>query len=304
MHPAHTPPKHSHKLLLAFVIFIALAAAGFAYGGYRYKDLLQQNSLLGGSVRELEESLELSKENFLKLKEENKNLAEALQSEQEKNTMFFEQIRDLSGMVGTLQKLAGIDPELLRKYSKVYFLNENYVPAALATIDPIYTNDKSKTMQLHTSVYPFLANMLEAAKPDNVTILVRSAYRSYQTQVNIKNTYSVIYGAGTANKFSAEQGYSEHQLGTTVDITSPESPGITEKFATSAAYKWMQAHAHEYGFTLSYPPNNKYYIFEPWHWRFVGISLATRLHNENKFFYDLTQREINDYLVKTFDPTL
>jgi len=56
------------------------------------------------------------------------------------------------------------------------------------------------------------------------------------------------------------------------------------KFNKTKAYQWLLNNAYKYGFILSYPENNEYYIYEPWHWRFVGIKLATKLHNENKFF--------------------
>jgi hypothetical protein len=52
---------------------------------------------------------------------------------------------------------------------------------------------------------------------------------------------------------------------------------------------------------LSYPKNNKYYIYEPWHWRYVGVSLATWLHDNGKYLYDVDQREIDEYLLTIFD---
>jgi len=110
----------------------------------------------------------------------------------------------------------------------------------------------------------------------------------------------VTYGSG-ANQFSADQGYSEHQLGTSVDFTIPANGAMFSKFESDPAYSWLVENAHKYGFTLSYPKGNAYYKFEPWHWRFVGVALATHLHNENKYFYDLVQREIDVYLIKLFD---
>jgi hypothetical protein len=89
--------------------------------------------------------------------------------------------------------------------------------------------------------------------------------------------------------------------GTTVDLTTPKVVAMSLDFAKSPAYAWLQANAHKYGFVLSYPKQNQYYQFEPWHWRFVGVELATKLHNENKFFYDLDQHEIDVYLIKIFD---
>jgi D-alanyl-D-alanine carboxypeptidase len=117
----------------------------------------------------------------------------------------------------------------------------------------------------------------------------------------IKNAYSVTYGAGTANSFSADQGYSEHQLGTTVDLITTGTGGKLAGFDTKPAYTWMLENAHKYGFTLSYPKNNGFYIFEPWHWRFVGVKLATDLYEDEQHFYELDQRKIDTYLASLFD---
>ena len=111
----------------------------------------------------------------------------------------------------------------------------------------------------------------------------------------------VRYGSGTANSFSAEQGYSEHQLGTTVDFTTKSLSGKLGGFDKTAEYKWLTENAHKFGFTLSYPPNNSYYTFEPWHWRFVGGDLARYLYNRNLHFYDMAQRDIDEYLIDIFE---
>ncbi len=73
------------------------------------------------------------------------------------------------------------------------------------------------------------------------------------------------------------------------------------KFASSSAYAWLATNAYRYGFELSYPKNNPYYVYEPWHWRFVGVALATWLHQQNITFYDAPQRTINGYLISLFD---
>ncbi len=52
---------------------------------------------------------------------------------------------------------------------------------------------------------------------------------------------------------------------------------------------------------MSYPENNDYYEYEPWHWRFVGEDLARYLRNKNKYFYDLEQRKIDEYIPVLFD---
>ncbi len=214
---------------------------------------------------------------------------------------FEDQVGDLSGTLNTLQKLSQTDPELLVKYSKVYFLSENYVPIRLSEIPNKYQYSNTKQLLIHADVLPHLTTMIEAASSTGVKLYAYSAYRSFAEQKALKGNYTVAYGAGTANSFSADQGYSEHQLGTTLDIITPGIGGVLESFDKTAAYQWMLKNAYKYGFVLSYPQNNGYYIYEPWHWRFVGVKLATDLNKQGKNFYDLDQRKIDEYLVSIFD---
>ena len=142
--------------------------------------------------------------------------------------------------------------------------------------------------------------MLESASSSGVAIEIISAYRSFGSQSSLKLSYKITYGSG-ANKFSADQGYSEHQLGTAMDFTTPDTGESFLKFEKTTAYKWLTENAYKFGFILSYPKQNTYYQFEPWHWRFVGVALATNLHDNNKYFYNLDQREIDLYLISIFD---
>jgi D-alanyl-D-alanine carboxypeptidase len=228
-------------------------------------------------------------------------LAQKLLEEQQKSSEFEESISDIAGTVGTLEKLSKTDRELLQKYSKVYFLSDNYVPMRLKDIDTDYLNDSKTDLQFHALALPYLEKMIRAAEDDGVSLKVVSAYRSFGTQSALKNGYLVTYGSG-ANQFSADQGYSEHQLGTTVDLTTPgQTPALAISLETTPAYEWLTKNAYRYGFVLSYPKGNAYYQYEPWHWRFVGRSLATRLHNDDQYFSDMDQRDIDKYLVKIFD---
>jgi D-alanyl-D-alanine carboxypeptidase len=211
------------------------------------------------------------------------------------------QVGNLSGSLTILQKLALTDPELLKKYSKIYFLNENYTPARLSQIPQQYEYTTTKQMLIHTDVLPHLQTMLNNASSSGVTLFVASAYRSFAEQKALKGDYKVTYGAGTANSFSADQGYSEHQLGTAVDFITTGTGGALEGFDKTPAYQWMVQNAYRYGFVISYSKNNSYYIYEPWHWRYVGVKLATDLHNQGKDFYDLDQRIIDTYLVSIFE---
>lgn len=232
---------------------------------------------------------------------ENTTLAEALEQARENSEDLESQFRRVNNNVQDLEKIATTDSELLQKYSKVYFLNEHYSPSDLEKIDSKFTYNKDRTYQVHEEIIDELEELLEDAESDGMSLLVISAFRSFSEQAQLKGAYTVTYGAGTANQFSADQGYSEHQLGTTVDFTTPTVGATFSGFANTAEYKWLQDNAHKYGFTLSYPKDNQFYQFEPWHWRFVGKKLARDLYNNNQFFYDLSQREINNYIIDLFD---
>lgn len=256
---------------------------------------VEENTVLfQGQIDELKKNIET-------LNTQNKYLADTLLTEQQKNGSVAQQIGNITSSVSVLTRLAQSDPELLKKYSKVYFLNEHYVPISLSDIEPQYIYQQNKKLQIHASVYPKLKLMLDAAAADQISLKVESAFRSFGTQAVLKSNYKFTYGAGTANQFSAEQGYSEHQLGTTLDFTSAENNGTLAGFDKTKAFAWLKANAYKYGFTLSYPPNNSYYQYEPWHWRFVGSPLSAKLQQENTYFYDLDQRIIDGYLVDIFN---
>ena len=212
------------------------------------------------------------------------------------------QVGNLSGTLSNIQKLSTIDPQLLEKYSKVYFLNENYAPPHLSEVPLAYQYSDTKQLLFLTQSLQKLESMIDAASSSKVTIYVQSAYRSFAEQKALKGDYSMIYGAGTANSFSADQGYSEHQLGTAVDLITPGLGGVLDdSFDGTKAFAWLSANAYKYGFVLSYPKNNSYYVYEPWHWRYVGVRLANDLHNQGKNFYDMDQRTIDTYLINIFD---
>jgi len=262
------------------------------------EDLTNTTSLLTDSIQIIEDNISLTKTESQKLTD---SLSNTLSREQEKVSSLQKETEKIGGTVGTLEKLSQTDKELLQKYSKVFFLNEHYVPSDLSEILNKYLYSEQKTQYIHTNVSSPLTKMIDAATADGVTLYVKSAYRSFNEQDNLKSGYTVVYGEKSANQFSADQGYSEHQLGTTVDLITTGLGGELSGFDKTKAYTWLQNNAYKYGFILSYPKGNQYYTFEPWHWRFVGKTLAQKIHDENLLFYNMEQRKIDEYLVSIFD---
>ena len=230
----------------------------------------------------------------------NEQLSNTLASEQKRNNSLNKEVNDISRTVSGLQKRVETDPELLQKYSKVYFLNEHYIPSSVTDIPAEFIFPKGTTETFHTKVQDRLVALLEDAQEDGLDLKVISGYRSFSQQASLKASYRVTYGSG-ANKFSADQGYSEHQLGTAVDFTTEKIGSTFSGFDATPEYAWLQKNAYKYGFILSYPSGNAYYQYEPWHWRYVGTDLAEMLQETQQHFYDLPQRDIDEYLGVFFD---
>ncbi|MES2931302.1 MAG: M15 family metallopeptidase [Patescibacteria group bacterium] len=281
-----------------------LAVLSIGAGAYGYSlllgELTRSKEALATAATEAEARETALMEDLRIKAEENITLAGELRLLEEERDADKKTVRKLSNTVNDLEKIVATDPELLAKYSKVYFLNENYAPAKLSTIAAEFAFQKERTYEIHAEAAPFLEDLLKDAKEEGLSLQVASSYRSFAAQTALKSGYRIRFGTG-ANAFSAEQGYSEHQLGTAIDFTTPGVGGTFVGFDKTDEYAWLTKHAHEHGFILSYPKGNTYYQYEPWHWRFVGEKLAERLHEDEDYFYDLDQRVIDTYLGELFD---
>jgi LAS superfamily LD-carboxypeptidase LdcB len=294
---------------ILFIIGIVIAAGALSYDGYAYMTVLKENKDLQNNIIGLGKQIGVLAQTLastnLKLASANVQLSsttQSLESAQNTNATFAPQINQLSGTVASLQTIASIDPQLLQKYSKVYFLSDNYTPTSLSPIDIHYLYNSSTPQLFLSGTLPDLDALLANADRDGVPLRIISAYRSFYEQSALKLDYVDEYGSG-ANQFSADQGYSEHQLGTAVDFGMQGAQNLRAEFASSTGYQWLMSNAYRFGFILSYPQGNTYYQFEPWHWRYVGVALATKLHGGNEYFYNMSQRDIDQYLISFFDPS-
>ncbi|HEX5352768.1 MAG TPA: M15 family metallopeptidase [Rhodanobacteraceae bacterium] len=119
-----------------------------------------------------------------------------------------------------------------------------------------------------------LKRMFAAAARDGIKLETVSGFRSmaYQTHL-VREKLKRGMTIRKALSINAVPGYSEHQTGCAVDLTTPGVPAADGSFAKSKAFTWLQQHGAGYGFHLSFPPGNQYgYEYEPWHWRYVAGS--------------------------------
>lgn len=292
-------PKTARIGILSVLAVLVIGACAYGYY-FLASELTRTKEALVVATQNAEARETALNEDLAMQTEERITLAGELRLLEEERAADKKTVRKLSSTVNDLEKIVATDPELLAKYSKIYFLNENYAPAKLSPIAAEFTFQKDRAYEIHAEAAPFLERLLKDAQEEGMMLQVASAYRSFSAQAALKSGYKVRFGTG-ANAFSAEQGYSEHQLGTTVDLTTQAVGGTFVGFDKTDEYEWLTKHAHKYGFVLSYPKGNTYYQYEPWHWRFVGEKLADRLHEDNDYFYDLDQRVIDTYLGELFD---
>jgi zinc D-Ala-D-Ala carboxypeptidase len=114
--------------------------------------------------------------------------------------------------------------------------------------------------------------LCSAAERAGVVLKAASAFRSVDRQVEIIRD-KIVAGAsvGTILTAVAPPGYSEHHTGCAVDVTTDGSIPMEIEFEETAAFRWLTENAATYGFSLSFPRNNRFgYQYEPWHWRFGG----------------------------------
>lgn len=122
------------------------------------------------------------------------------------------------------------------------------------------------------------AAMRDAAAAADLTLLLISGFRSVTHQRDIlRRKLDAGGNLDAILSVNAAPGYSEHHTGRAIDVGTPGCPPLSELFETTGAFAWLNRHAADYGFRLSYPRGNPHgVIYEPWHWFHLGIALTGR----------------------------
>ncbi len=185
---------------------------------------------------------------------------------------------------------------------KGFSISKDYVPEDLVEVNipTATTNNK-----MRSDAAKALESMYQDAKKEGLTLVVNSAYRSYEDQQKIYDEYFRIYDEVTAARLVAVPGTSEHQLGLSVDLTSQSVvDGQFGVFGSTPEYQWVIKNAYHYGFILRYP-SDKIEITgitnEPWHYRYVGVKLATKLYEEGLTLEEYTLKNGFDYPVSLME---
>lgn len=169
---------------------------------------------------------------------------------------------------------------LCNKYNQ---LDSGYIPEPLVAADGIW---------LRAEAAAALSEMRAEMDTLGMNLTLRSGYRSYNTQRTLYNNYAAQDGVTAADTYSARAGHSEHQTGLAVDLIQLGGrSGVLSnaRFQDTAHYAWMLENAHRFGYILRYPKGYEKitgYMYEPWHWRYVGVDIATEMKEQDISTYD------------------
>lgn len=190
----------------------------------------------------------------------------------------------------TVIHVASNPEDVLVLVNKQNELPADYEPSDLVAPDiPFSFEEDIPKRYVRKVAAEALEELFAAAKADNLELLGASGYRSYQRQEAIFTSNVAKKGEEEARKVSAVPGQSEHQTGLTMDVTSRYvGYDVIEEFAETKEGIWLKDNAHKYGFIIRYPKGKEDitgYSYEPWHIRYVGKEVATKIY-ENGYTFE------------------
>lgn len=168
----------------------------------------------------------------------------------------------------------------LETVDRRHALGPDYVPPDLVEIEHGYSDDVN--YRLRRQAAAAAESMIDAAAAEGIMLYVVSAYRSWDTQQRIYERK--LRRSGWNQTTVAKPGHSEHQLGTTIDLTDGDLETLLKpEFGETRAGEWLRKNAWMYGFAQSYTAHNQEktgYSPEPWHYRYWGVNQAHERHRE------------------------
>jgi D-alanyl-D-alanine carboxypeptidase len=169
---------------------------------------------------------------------------------------------------------------ILVPLDKEHRLPEDCAPGDLVAL-PGNVSYAGQQLMRATAAAAFV-EMATAAANDGRVIVARSTYRSYATQAATWDDSVRRFGLEYTTRTVARPGHSEHQLGTTADVTSASAGYELEGFEDTVEARWVEENSWRHGFIISYPAGKEGvtgYAYEAWHVRFVGKDVAASVHS-------------------------
>ena len=175
-----------------------------------------------------------------------------------------------------------VKEDLLVIVSNQFGLPSSYVPSNLVAMTDHFPAEltRDETIYVSSKIIEPLRLLLDDMHVNGLQPSILSGYRSYQEQQLAWHWWESKYPERVAI-ISARPGYSEHQIGTTVDFGSPALNHLFNlDFESTPEGIWLADNAHRFGFTMSFPPGSydvTGFQYEPWHFRYIGEDSAKTL---------------------------
>ena len=175
------------------------------------------------------------------------------------------------------------DPDSLLAYvNKHRYINKDYEPSDLVEMDDKYSNNYYGVNKLRKEAYEHFKEMVDDANKQGIEFVADTTYRSFDTQETIYNNYAYEHTSEETAKYAARPGYSEHELGTAIDLSN-----IWYIEEGDEEYQWINRNSWKYGFIIRYKKGKEditKYAAEDWHIRYVGVKTATLIYNKGITF--------------------
>jgi zinc D-Ala-D-Ala carboxypeptidase len=197
-------------------------------------------------------------------------------------SIFFNEIKEVDGK-NVIQNSANV----MALVNKEFYLPADYIPGDLVRPNVAFSFGDVETEKslLRMEAALALEKMFSEAATNGIELYAISGYRSFSRQQSLFNAEIDRVGIEKAEQAVAIPGASEHQSGLAMDISSQSNKFyLNEAFENTPEGKWLKDQAHRFGFVLRYPKEKidiTNYMYEPWHYRYVGVKAATIMYKHN-----------------------
>lgn len=197
-------------------------------------------------------------------------------------SIFFNEIKEVDGK-NVIQNSTNV----MALVNKEFYLPEEYIPGDLVKpeVEFSFKEEDIEKSLMRKEAAEALEKMFDNATKNGIEIFAVSGYRSYSRQKSLYDAEVNRVGIEKAEQAVAIPGASEHQSGLAMDISSRSNKlYLNEAFANTTEGKWLKENAHHFGFILRYPKEKMEitnYMYEPWHFRYVGVKAATIMYEHN-----------------------
>ena len=174
--------------------------------------------------------------------------------------------------------------------NKYHALDKDYEVSDIVNVSSTYAY---AGMKLNKEAYEAFKRLANDAKKEGFTIVILSSYRTHEYQDKLWNDRKNKSGIEKADAYAARAGSSEHETGLAIDVADYNNP---VNFEEQEAYQWMLNNSYKYGYILRYAEGKEDitgYDYEAWHYRYLGIDLATKVYNEGITFDEYYEFYLN-----------